>query len=145
MSWEHYIPKDISDLYEVYDYKHAAAILAKEFPSEFVEICEALKNFKFSTQDILISGGNESHIPKLFSDILKPFGWKEKSLEAELNIYEKKGKGEKIFKASISHGTHKVDFLKGRIAFDLEWNSKDQTLTGIYMPFGLFLSIILLV
>ncbi len=27
----------------------------------------------------------------------------------------------------ISHDTHKVDYLKGRVAFDLEWNSKDQT------------------
>lgn len=22
---------------------------------------------------------------------------------------------------------HNIDFLKGRVAFDLEWNSKDQT------------------
>ncbi len=27
----------------------------------------------------------------------------------------------------ISHDTHKVDYIKGRVAFDLEWNSKDQT------------------
>lgn len=27
----------------------------------------------------------------------------------------------------ISLDTHKVDYIKGRVAFDLEWNSKDQT------------------
>ncbi|MFQ5490822.1 MAG: BglII/BstYI family type II restriction endonuclease, partial [Phycisphaerae bacterium] len=27
----------------------------------------------------------------------------------------------------IRHATHKVDYIKNRVAFDLEWNSKDQT------------------
>ena len=54
-------------------------------------------------------------------------GWQEKNLSAELNVYELKGKKTKEFKGSIHHGSHKVDYLKGRVAFDLEWNSKDQT------------------
>ncbi len=127
MSWEKYIPKDIANLYEIHDYKHASAILAKEFPNEFKEICESLKSFRFSKNDILVGGGNESNIPKLFSDILRPLGWKEKNLEAELNVFEIKGKSSRELKSSIHHGSHKVDYLKGRIAFDLEWNSKDQT------------------
>ncbi len=45
MSWEEYIPEDISALYEVYDFKHAAAILKNEFHDEFNEICTALRNF----------------------------------------------------------------------------------------------------
>lgn len=127
MGWEQYIPSDLADLYEVHDFKHAAAILSKEFPNEFAEICEALRTFRFTIDDIQVSGGNESNIPKLFSDILRPMGWKEKNLEAELNVYEVKGKREKELKSTFSHGSHKVDYLKGRVAFDLEWNSKDQT------------------
>jgi len=127
MSWEQYIPEDISCLYEIHDFKHAAAILSKEFPSEFDEICDALRQFRFSTDDIIISGGNESHIPKIFSGILRPMGWMEKNLEAELSVFELKGKNNKILKNTINHGSHKVDYLKGRVAFDLEWNSKDQT------------------
>jgi hypothetical protein len=127
MSWEDYIPEELSKLYEVYDYKHAAAILSQEFPVEFGEICNALLKFRFNREDILKSGGNESHIPKLFSEILRPMGWNEKNLEAELNIFEIKGKKSKELKRSIHHGSHKVDYLKGRVAFDLEWNSKDQT------------------
>jgi CRISPR-associated protein Csd2 len=126
MSWQNYIPKEVSDLYEVHDFKHAAAILSKEFPGEFKEICTALKQFRFTHYDILKGGGNESHIPKIFSDILKPTGWQDKNLEAVLNVYEVKGKSSEL-KSTINHGTHKVDFLKGRVAFDLEWNSKDQT------------------
>ncbi|NOY36457.1 MAG: hypothetical protein GXO83_02680 [Chlorobi bacterium] len=127
MSWEEYIPKDIASLYEVYDFKHAAAILSKEFPAEFNEICDTLRHFHFTTDDILAGGGNESHIPKIFSEILRPLGWNEKNLEAELNVYEIKGKKSKELKSTLRHGSHKVDYLKGRVAFDLEWNSKDQT------------------
>ncbi len=27
----------------------------------------------------------------------------------------------------VRHDTHKVDYIKGRVALDMEWNSKDQT------------------
>ena len=127
MSWEKYIPKDIAKLYEVHDFKHAAAILSKEFPTEFNELCNALRTFKFTEDDIKTAGGSESQIPKKFSKILRPMNWNEKNLGAELNVYEIKGKSNKEYKSSISHGSHKVDYIKGRVAFDLEWNSKDQT------------------
>ncbi|MBN3035955.1 MAG: hypothetical protein JW861_10245 [Bacteroidales bacterium] len=127
MGWENYIPEDLAGLYEVHDFKHAATIISKEYPSEFSEICQALRSFRFTILDITVRGGNESNIPKIFSNLLRPMNWKEKSLEAELNVYEVKGKKTKELKSSISHGSHKVDYLKGRVAFDLEWNSKDQT------------------
>lgn len=127
MSWEQYIPKDLKKLYEVHDFKHAAAILADEFPKEFKELCAALRKFRFTEEDITKAGGNESNIPKIFSGLLRPLKWKEKNLAAELKIYEIKGKKSKDLTKSISHGSHKVDYLKGRIACDLEWNSKDQT------------------
>jgi CRISPR-associated protein Csd2 len=126
MSWEENIPDDLAKLYEIHDFKHAAAILAKEFPKEFEEICSALRKFRFTRQDVIDTGGNQSHIPKLFSAILTPMGWQENNLQAELNVYEVHKKN-KVLKRSYSHGSHKVDFIKGRVAFDLEWNSKDQT------------------
>jgi hypothetical protein len=126
MTWIDYMPIDIKDLYEVHDFKHAAAILAKEFPNEFDEVCEALRKFRFSINDIMEAGGGESHIPKIFSNILRPMGWNEKNLAAELKVYEIKGKLKEP-KSTLSHGSHKLDYLKGRVAFDLEWNSKDQT------------------
>ena len=127
MSWEQYIPEDISNLYEIHDYQHASAIISKEFPAEFAELCSALRSFRFTKADMIVAGKNESHIPKIFSNILRPLNWQDKNLGAELNVYEIKGKKSKELKSSISHGSHKVDYLKGRVAFDLEWNSKDQT------------------
>ncbi|MCK9400942.1 MAG: restriction endonuclease [Bacteroidales bacterium] len=126
MTWTDYIPEDIKELYEIHDFKHASAILAMEFRKEFEEICQALRAFRFSQKDIIEGGKNESHIPKILSSILRPMSWTERKLGAELNIFEIKGKTKEP-KGSFSHGTHKVDYLKGRVAFDLEWNSKDQT------------------
>jgi len=117
MIWQEHIPKDIAELYEIHDHKHASAILATEFPSEFEEICNSLRSFRFSEDDIKKSGGNESAIPKIFSKILRPNGWIERKLTARMLVDDDE----------ISHDTHKVDYIKGRVAFDLEWNSKDQT------------------
>ncbi len=117
MVWEDHVPADVREFYDVYDYKHAAAILSTEFPSEFGEICAALKKFRFTQEDITTPGGNESRIPKKFSDILRPMGWRESQLKAKLVVDDN----------VISHDTHKVDYIKNRVAFDLEWNSKDQT------------------
>lgn len=117
MSWEECLPEDIKALYEIHDFKHAAVILKHEFPVEFAEVCNALRLFKFSIDDVTAPGGNESQIPKKFSNLLRPLGWQEKQMKAEMKIDEE----------HHSIDTHKVDYLKGRVAFDLEWNSKDQT------------------
>lgn len=117
MVWEDYIPQDIKRSYEIHDFKHAAAILAKEFPEAFDEICQALRKFRFTVEDVITPGGSESQIPKRFSAILRPLGWKEEQLTAKVIVSDQE----------VSHDTHKVDYIKGRIALDLEWNSKDQT------------------
>jgi CRISPR-associated protein Csd2 len=127
MSNLEHIPAGLQDLYEVHDFKHASTILSQDFPDLFEELCAALLEFRFTQEDILVGGGNESRIPKYFSNLLRPKGWEEKNLSAKLTVYEVQGKKSKDFKSSIQHGSHKVDYLKDRVAFDLEWNSKDQT------------------
>jgi CRISPR-associated protein Csd2 len=117
MPLQDYIPKDILELYEIYDYLHAAAILANEFKPEFDELLGALRQFRISKADILKSGGNESNIPKTLSRILRPLKWLEGQLQVEF----------KVDGVSSQSDSHKLDYVKGRVAFDLEWNSKDQT------------------
>ena len=128
MIWSNFVPDRISTLYEVRDYRHAAAILANEFPVEFGEICGALNQFRFSRDDILKPGGNESSIPKKVSAILRPLGWVEKQLQAKMVADD----------VEVHQDTHKVDYLKGRVTFDLEWNSKDQTFDRDLFAFRTF-------
>lgn len=117
MIWEDHIPANISKLYEVHDFKHASAILAGEFRDEFQDLCSALESFRLTVEDVKEHGGNESHMPKNFSALLRPRGWNEDKLTAKVVVDGNE----------IREDTHKIDYLKGRVAVDFEWNSKDQT------------------
>lgn len=126
------IPVDLLDLYEVYSYRHAALILAHSAPEEFAEILEALRQFRLTREMLALGGGNESLIPKRFSGFLRPLGWHETRIHGDLHVFlETKIAGRKsetqTFKKTDYLDGHKIDFVKGQVAFDLEWNSKDQT------------------
>ena len=107
----------VKKVYEYHDHQHCVAILTLDYPDLFSEICDVLLAFKFTEAQVKAPGGSESQIPKSFSNILRPLGWEEKQLTAKLVVDKK----------TVSTDTHKVDYVKGEIAFDLEWNSKDQT------------------
>lgn len=124
-----HVPAKIRQLYEVEEHKHAAAILSTEFPAEYKEICAVLSRFRFTEAQIRTPGGNESAIPKTFSSMLDPYGWKERELNAQVII-----DGTEV----VNTTTHKIDYLKGRVAFDLEWNSKDQTFDRDLYAFSAF-------
>ena len=117
MAPEKTIPSDIFERYETHDHRHASTILAYDFPTEFGEVCDVLRRFRLTQDAILKPGGSQSSIPKQFSSLLRPLGWSESKLTARLMVEDEE----------VTHDTHKVDYVKGRVAFDLEWNSKDQT------------------
>ncbi len=139
---EQYISKKVRALYDVYSYRHAAAILANSFPDELREIERALLDFRITVREIGMPGGNESDMPKKFSRALRPEGWVETRIQGDLLVRAKEfdeefldnGKTRKVKRPegeprlieNFIDG-HKIDYVKGRVAFDLEWNSKDQT------------------
>lgn len=137
-----YISAEVRELYEVHSYRHAAAILATSFPEQLADIEQALLNFRITQRDIGIPGGNESDIPKKLSRYLRPAGWLETKVQGDLLLklmaseesFDADGKQSKQIDAGTTEiviekfiDGHKIDYVKGRVAFDLEWNSKDQT------------------
>jgi hypothetical protein len=139
---EKYISAEVRGLYDVYSYRHAAAILANSFPNELAEIEKALLEFRITTVDIGTPGGNESDMPKKYSRVLRPAGWVEARIQGDLLVRMQEYDEQflpngKVMKMKRSESTprvienfidgHKIDYVKGRVAFDLEWNSKDQT------------------
>lgn len=139
---EKYISPQVLALYDVYSYRHAAAILANSYPKELKEIEQTLLDFRITVREIAMPGGNESDIPKKFSHILRPAGWVETRIQSDLLVRtteysQELQKNGKIKKITLPEGKprlienfidgHKIDYVKGRVAFDLEWNSKDQT------------------
>ena len=133
-----YIEPDIRPKFEFYDYGHALEILHESFPSEWGEIQEALRKLELTIDDISKAGGNESPIPKKFDDVLYPRGWREIRISGDLIVKkyprqttQRRGRfSDEPFEVETIKGYidgHNIDFLKNKVAFDLEWNSKDQT------------------
>jgi hypothetical protein len=137
------IPADVLRRYEVLSYRNAARILANAIPKEFDELMATLSDFRIDTIEMVTPGGNKSLIAKKMEGLLNPLGWNETRIRADLHV-ETGAKelnpafgtkrSEKQFRSvqrryiipNIIDG-HKIDFVKGRVAFDMEWNSKDQT------------------
>ena len=133
-----YIDSDIQSKYEFFDYGHALEILHESFPEEWKEIQVALRQLRLTLDDISKAGGNESPIPKKFDDVLYPCGWREIRISGDLIVKkyprqtaQRRGRfSNEPFEIETIKGYidgHNIDFLKNKVAFDLEWNSKDQT------------------
>lgn len=137
MHLEDYIESDLFDKFEFYNYNHAVEIITQAFPDKWADIVDCLRKLEITTDDLREAGGNETKIPKKFDDVLYPKGWREIRISGDLHIKfyprqaDQRGRfsstpyDEHIIKGYIDG--HNIDFLKERIAFDLEWNSKDQT------------------
>lgn len=135
---EKYINKALLHRFDFYNYGHALEILHNAFPVEWFELQKCLQELQLTLSDIKKSGGNESPIPKKFDDILYPLGWREIRISGDLTVKkyprqaaQRRGRfADEPFETEIITGYidgHNIDFLKNRVAFDLEWNSKDQT------------------
>ena len=138
MSLSKYIDADILDKFEYWDYGHALEILHESFYEEWSEIQDCLRKLKLTIADIQQAGGNESPIPKKFDDVLYPYGWREIRISGDLIVKkfprqtaQRRGRfADEPDDIEMIEGYidgHNIDFLKNRVAFDLEWNSKDQT------------------
>lgn len=138
-----YFDRDISTKFEMFSYRNAAAILASYFPSEFGSLIAGLKSFEISREMIRIPGGSKGPIAK-YVDTLFPetAGWQEARISADLHVKLLHAKQKNVIlnqytKEGFLDG-HRIDFLNGRVALDLEWNSKDQTYDRDLYAFSAF-------
>ena len=133
-----FIKRELLNRFEFHNYGHALEILHDAFPEEWNEIQNALSTLRISKADILESGGNESAIPGKFDTALYPCGWREIRITGNLEVrkyprkaIQQRGRfADEPYDIDVIEGYidgHNIDFLKNKVAFDLEWNSKDQT------------------
>lgn len=132
------IPGHVRKKFEFCSYGHAWEILKEAFPEEWAELLQCFGKLQLTIDDIRQAGGNESPIPKKFDDVLYPCGWREIRISGDLIVKkyprqtaQRRGRfSDEPFEIDTISGYidgHNIDFLKNRVAFDLEWNSKDQT------------------
>lgn len=134
-------PAAIRAKYELYSYRNAAAVLKQNFPEQFADVLRALNAFSISKTMIRTPGGSKSLIAK-YVDTLFDEHWQETRISADLNV--------KLIHAQKKHlvlsqytregflDGHRIDFVKGKVALDLEWNSKDQTYDRDLYAFSAF-------
>ena len=138
--------EEFLERFEVHSYRNASRILATACPDELRELIDTLMAFRIRTADIVAPGGNKSLIAKSMDGLLNPKGWYESRIQGDIIVKKttiipnpayddlKKKKSEKktnsvdkLFKIEGFIDGHKIDFVKNRVAFDMEWNSKDHT------------------
>lgn len=133
-----YVDLDLQNKFEFYSYGHALEILHDAFPAEWEEVQICLRQLRLTVADLKKAGGNESPIPKKFDQVLYPYGWREIRISGDLIVKkyprqtaQRRGRfADQPYETETIKGYidgHNIDFLKNRVAFDLEWNSKDQT------------------
>lgn len=146
------LPEAIFRKFRVASYRKAAAILHHGLSAEFSQVLQALGRFEITTEMIRKPGGNESEIPRVVSGLLRHNGWHETIISGDLEITrkwreqvgtDKRGKAINETR-SLSYvrekylDGHKIDYVKNRLAFDFEWNSKDQTFDRDLYAFAAF-------
>ncbi len=124
---------DLAGRYSLHSYRSAAAILQQRAPAERDSIERVLRAFTISRSEIRSPGGNRMSATTRFARFCEAEGFhQEVRIEADLLVKLRAGKGrqapevDRILREDYIHN-HLVDFWRGRVAFDYEWNSKDQT------------------
>lgn len=119
--------------YSVHSYRSAAVVLETRAPAELAAIRDILDRFTISTTEIRSPGGNRMSATERFGALAAAAGFhQEVRIEADLMVKLRAGRGdgapviETLTREDYIHN-HLVDFWRGRVAFDYEWNSKDQT------------------
>ncbi|MDR1943980.1 MAG: hypothetical protein LBQ19_04075, partial [Synergistaceae bacterium] len=127
--WEDQVPSSLREKYEIHNFNHAVEILSQAYPNEYAEVISSLETFSLSVDNIAEGGGNESAIPKKLSKYLHPRNWHEIKITGDLLVRLHRRNSSQIEEFTIKDfiDGHNIDYVKNRVAIDMEWNSKDQT------------------
>jgi len=109
------IPEDIRQAWMVDDWRHAAAVLTQDYPSEWNDILQTLRDFRLTREHIVSPGGRLSAVSEYFNYSFAARGWVEKGFETSMVV-----DGD-----PTDTPTHKVDCFKNEVALEIEWNNKD--------------------
>jgi hypothetical protein len=109
------LPTFVRENYEIHEWKHASAVLRKDFPGEWGDITSILSAFRLYRTDIMTPGGSKSPVAGLIDQSFEERGWTEKGFDTQVVVDG----------IASPNPTHKIDCYKNKIAVELEWNNKD--------------------
>jgi hypothetical protein len=109
------IPADILDRFQIEEHRHALTILSGSCAPELADIIAGLRQFELLRSEIKAKGGSKTKIVIRLEKLFGSMGWQEESSKIEVKV------NDRIRQAT----THSIDLCKGRIACEIQWNSKD--------------------
>lgn len=109
------VPNDVSDRFDVKEWRNGLAVLHTACGAEWRDILTVLREFELRASDISAAGGSKSRIAKKLDERLFQLGWEEKLYRTATIVDDTR----------YDAPTHKVDCVKGRVALEVEWNNKD--------------------
>ena len=110
-----FLPAFIREHYQVMEWNHATAVLERDFPIEWNDLCEVLMSFRLKKSHIVQAGGRKSEIAATLDSGLYARGWIEKHFDTRQYVDEE----ERLTP------THSIDCYKNKIGVEIEWNNKD--------------------
>lgn len=110
------IPQELHDNYEIHEWRHATAVLIKDFPQEFEDLLWVLRHFKLRHGAIAHGGGGKSDVAGEIDWLFSQRGWTKHRFDTEIHVDE----------TVIESPTHEVDQFKNGIAIETEWNNKTE-------------------
>lgn len=108
-------PQFIRENYEVHEWRHASAILVKDFSREWQDLITVLSTFRLQKSFISTPGGSKSKVALALDNAFYTRGWAEKSFDINIVVDNK----------STESPTHSIDYFKNGIAIETEWNNKN--------------------
>jgi hypothetical protein len=107
----HDISPALHEKFEIYEWRHASAVLMKDFPDEWADINEVLGRLIIWKSWIVVGGGNESKVSKFMGAELKAKGWEERKFKTAILVDDHQ----------TESPTHKVDCFKNKVGFPIPW------------------------
>lgn len=109
------IPSNLHEKYEIHEWRHASAVLMKDFPGEWQDVCDVLSGFKLLKSHVVVPGGSKSLVAAAIDAPLSGLGWKEREFATSIRVDD----------TTFESPTHKVDCFKNKVGLEIEWNNKD--------------------
>jgi hypothetical protein len=109
------VPQALHDKFEIHEWRHASAILMRDFPAEWRDIAAVLSAFTLPKSFIEVAGGSKSKVSGWIDSHLTQKGWVERKFATAI----------KVDAVERESPTHKVDCFKNSVGLEIEWNNKD--------------------
>ena len=109
------IPRNIHKRFQIEEHRHAGSILAADCPQELSDLIACLREFKLCRSEIVAPGGNKTKIAVRIEKLFGARGWHEEESRIEIKVNDRVRQNK----------THSIDLCKGRVACEIQWNSKD--------------------